>query len=217
MTQPGEFNLAQALNGTLGRMDHITRFSSIPVIHPESVASHSWQAAMIGLLVSYDLNSEQPHTVDAGEVVKRCIVHDISECVSGDIIRSYKHSNPAVEKACEEADYQNTYEFSREFGKVVGDHIFVKWIHAKDDSLEGDVVRLADMMCAIIYCVAEWHLGNRRLDAVLETNFQEIAWPFREHLILGKYIIQMFPTGKHTDAYKLDSSWVQTWSKRRGR
>lgn len=207
----GDFNLARAVHGRMRRMHHINRYSSMPVIKHELVSTHSWQMAMLGMLIGYDLNDEVPHTVDVGEVVKRCVVHDISETVSGDIIRTYKHGSKEMEAACHEADLQNTYKLTREFGKEVGDHIFVKWEVAKDDTLEGQIVVLCDAVCVVTYCAEEVHMGNQHMVHVPEDIFHDVLLPMLHHPKLGKYIGQLFPDGHYTDAYAQDGSWVQTW------
>lgn len=205
------FDIHEAINGSLRRMHHIQRFSSMPVIKQENVATHSWQAALVGYLVATDLH-QQGVTIDVGEVVVRCTLHDISEAMSGDIIRTYKHASKVMLDACSQADEQNTYKLTRQLGGDVGDDTFTYWCKAKDGTLEGDVVRLADVLCVVTYCAEEYHMGNKRLDSVLEHAFDTIAWPMRDHPILGTYIGQMFPNGNHADAYrKTRESWTKTW------
>lgn len=209
-------NLAQAVHGRLRRMHHIARYSSIPVIKTELVSTHSWQMAMLGMLIGYDLNEEEPHTVDVGEVVERCVVHDISEAMSGDIIRTYKHGSPEMEEACREADHNNTYRLTREFGKLVGDDIYIKWEVAKDDKLEGQIVTLCDAVCVVTYCAEEVRMGNDHMRHVPDDIFDEVLWPMRDHPQLGRYIHQLFPNGSYEDAYGHDIH-LHTWKGPSGR
>lgn len=205
MPNHNEFNLAEAVTGRIRRLHHIQRYSSIPVIKPELVSTHSWQMAMIGSLICCDL--EMP----PGEVLERCVWHDVSECISGDIIRSYKHGSPEMEEACKEADHRNTYKLTREFGDNVGDTVYLIWENAKDDTLAGDIVRLADALCVCTYAAEEVRMGNQHMIEVPEDIFNEILWPMREHPKLGKYIHQLFPHGSYLDIYEADGSWVSTW------
>ncbi|SCJ48710.1 5'-nucleotidase yfbR [uncultured Clostridium sp.] len=46
----------------------------------ESVAEHSWRLAMLGLLVSL-----QNQHLDGGRLVALCLVHDLAECLTGDV------------------------------------------------------------------------------------------------------------------------------------
>lgn len=207
-------DLARAALGRLRRMHHINRYSSIPVIKQELVSTHSWQMAMLGLLISYDLNTTEPHTVDAGEVVKRCVVHDISETMSGDIIRTYKHGSKEMEEACHNADAENTYKFTREFGKDVGDRIYLKWEGAKDYTLAGQIVVLCDAVCVVTYCAEEVRMGNQHMRHVPEDIFNEVLWPMRDHPQLGRYIHQLFPNGHYEDAYGFDAHGIGTWQSR---
>lgn len=206
-------DLAQAVHGRLRRMHHIARYSSIPVIKQELVSTHSWQMAMLGLLIGYDLNEEEPHTVDVGEIVKRCVVHDLSEAMSGDIIRTYKHGTRAMEEACEAADIQNMHKLTREFGWV-GDHVEDKWRHAKDSTLEGQIVILCDAVCVVTYCAEEVRMGNEHMRHVPDDIFNDVLWPMREHPLLGRYILQLFPNGSYEDAYEFDVHRVRnTWQR----
>lgn len=211
MKMNDRLDLAQAVHGRMRRMHHIARYSSIPVIKPELVSTHSWQMAMIGLLISYDLNEAKPHTVDAGEVVKRCVVHDVSEAMSGDIIRTYKHGSREMEEACKEADHQNMYKLTREFGTAVGDHIYIKWEEAKNDTLAGQIVVLCDAVCVVTYCAEEVRMGNQHMWHVPDDIFNEVLWPMREHPLLGRYIHQLFPGGSYEDAYAFDAHQMSTW------
>ncbi len=48
----------------------------------------------------------------------------------------------------------------------VGSDIESIWSSSKDDSLAGQVVKLADMLCVISYCTQEMELGNRSLQEI---------------------------------------------------
>lgn len=209
-------DLAKAVHGRLRRMHHIARYSSIPVVKQELVSTHSWQMAMLGLLIAYDLNTGEPHTADAGEVVKKCVVHDLSEAMSGDIIRTYKHGTRLMEKACQAADLQNMHKLTREFGEAVGDHIKEKWVHAKDSTLEGQIVVLCDAVCVVTYCAEEVRMGNDHMRHVPDDIFNEVLWPMRDHPLLGRYIHQLFPTGNYEDAYG-HNIHLHTWRGPRSR
>lgn len=208
MSEHNEFNLARAVSGRIRRLHHIQRYSPVPVVKSELVSTHSWQMAMIGMLIAYDLDLGDEEVC---EVVTRCVVHDISEAISGDIIRTYKHGTPEMEAACAEADNRNTYEMTREFGRDVGDTVYLKWENAKDDTLYGDIVRLADALCVCTYCAEEVRMGNQHLTHVPDDIFYEVLWPMRNHPKLGKYIAQLFPHGSYTDIYDTDGAWVPTW------
>jgi len=193
--------ILEALSGKLRRMHHVTRYSSVPVIRRENVAEHSWQVAMLGFLIGSDINYKHGETiVDVGQVVIRAISHDVSEAVSGDIIRSYKHSSDIMREACAAADRINMAELVHPL-EAAGDQLYGFWQHAKDADLEGDIVEFCDMMCVVSYCVEESRLGNTMMDFVLEELYVKKMCEVHLHRYLGKYMDEIFPSGNWADPY----------------
>ena len=62
------------------RLKDTTRHCTTSKGRPESVAEHSWRAALMALL----LREEFPE-LDTDKVVAMCLVHDLGECFTGDI------------------------------------------------------------------------------------------------------------------------------------
>ena len=50
----------------------------------ESVAEHSWRAALMALLMKDELAAEFPEA-DMDKVIKMCVIHDLGEAFTGDI------------------------------------------------------------------------------------------------------------------------------------
>jgi len=194
-------NLNQVMNGSIRRLAHIRRFSSLQVNRPENVMEHSWAVAFCAHQIALDINNHKP-LVDEYVVLQKALYHDISETKSGDIIHSFKYGSSEVEKAMHNADQNNTRQLSKEFG-MNGEYIYWLWDRAKDKSIEGQIVKFADFVSVVSYCREEWLAGNRHLEAenVLEHAFNKMKEYWGNHEYLGKYIDQLFPTGKYTDAY----------------
>lgn len=197
-----ELNLHTALLGSVRRLHHIQRYSSIPVLKPESVAAHSWQIAFISMLIGWDLAHRGTHVM-MGDLLQRAICHDLNEAMSGDIIRSYKYSDPEVTRVLKGADEKLTHKLSREFGASSGDNAYEEWITAKDHMLEGHIVALADVLAVVTYCVEESRMGNSELDLILRRAYEQVLVPrFANHQYLGRYVTQIFPDGNYMDAYR---------------
>jgi 5'-deoxynucleotidase len=197
-------DLNAALTGTLRRMHSVQRYSSVPVIRSENVAEHSWQMVMICYLIGHDLIN-QGVKLDMGKLLSRAAVHDVSETLSGDIIRSYKHSSESMEEACHHADIINMRKFVAEIDPDVhsrpGKMLEMNWRRAKDDDLEGQIVKLADLLCVVSYCVAENALGNRAINFVLKGMYEDDLHPWHNHELLGVYVDKLFPTRNWFDPY----------------
>jgi putative hydrolase of HD superfamily len=71
--------------GIIGKLKRNTRHCWCADGRQESVADHSWQLAVMALLVA----DEFPD-VDINKVVKMCLIHDFGEAITGDIPSFYK-------------------------------------------------------------------------------------------------------------------------------
>lgn len=196
-------NLFDVMTGTVSRMNHVTRYSSFPVNRRENVAEHSWWVCFVAYLLVYDL-SHQGYQVDMGMTLRQCVVHDLSEVVSGDVIRSYKHTNAAVLAAMKQADEINMSDllsgeaFENIMLRVKRDITYAK----ADTTLEGQIVEFADMAVVIFYCREEDRSGNRAIRYVLKQAYEEWFSKFHTHHCLGQYIEQIFPEGRFFDALR---------------
>lgn len=139
------------------RMAEITRFSSWPVHHKESVAEHSWFVTMLawGIARSVGLND---HDIDT--TIKRAIVHDLDESLTGDFVRSFKHSNPLLKTAIRTNAESGMARAVIDFPHAVRDDISSHWTKAKYNDLPGAIVELSDLWSVIIYGRREFMLGN---------------------------------------------------------
>lgn len=190
-------NIRTAITGKTARMAHVNRYSSFPLIRPENVAEHSWWVTFISMLIGEDMNYRwTPECgrdwVNVGLLLERALVHDLSECVSGDIIRSYKYSSEAVLAVLKHADTLNMEQMVDEFGSQ-GSHVMFQWSTAKDDDIEGLIVRFADLAVVAFYVRDEYRTGNKALLAVLEDMYTKWFNALHASEHLGYYADQIFP------------------------
>lgn len=138
-----------------------------------------------------------------GSLLGRAISHDVSEALSGDIIRSYKHSSPKLKDACDEADEINMERLVKELGRgAATDTLWGHWRTAKKSvnfKLEGEIVAFCDLLCVISYCVEEHALGNTRILFILKRMYEETLSEWHDHPWLGKYVNDLFPNRKWDD------------------
>ena len=73
-------DLRSVLQHTAARLKDTTRHCYTSHGRHESVAEHSWRAA----LMAYLLQDEFPD-LDMNKVIKMCLIHDLGECFTGDI------------------------------------------------------------------------------------------------------------------------------------
>lgn len=198
-----------ALFGTIRRMHAVQRYSSLPVLRPENVAEHSWQVAMLSYMIGLDVRErEHGWTVNMELLLSKAICHDLSEVLSGDIIRSFKHSSPEVSSAINRADEINMRKLLIELS---GDpawqnsrwsDVWIAWANAKGTSRESGIVALADMLCVVSYCQEEHALGNRKLDHILKAVYEGALAPMRRDMLWTRpYIDGVFPNALWHDPY----------------
>jgi 5'-deoxynucleotidase len=177
-------------------MHHITRFSNRAVIVRENVAEHSWDVAFIAMILALDLEPRVPAPGLTGAVLKRAVLHDISECQSGDVVRPYKYASQAMRNATQEADRVLTDQLvTGEVGGATGMAMIYLWEHAKDDGLAGEIVAFADMATVLAYCQEERKMGNRHLDGARTYCADLLLQKFGDHQWLGDHAVRVaYPT-----------------------
>lgn len=197
-------DLRRVLNGYMPRMSHVYRYSSIPVTRRESIAEHSWWVAYLCMIIGQDLKGEG-HQINIEALLSRAILHDIDETMSGDIIRSFKHTDREVLRAIQEASEVNVLKlFDVKTYGLNSRSYFNIWDNAKDHTLEGDILKFADQMAVIFYCVGEHRMGNQSAAVVLEELYTNWFEKWHDHVPLNMYSAQLFPNNLYYDAFGRD-------------
>ena len=81
-------------------LEHTKRYSMKPVVHPESVATHSYFVALGVLMMSKD------YEFDVDLALKIAICHDLAEMEVSDVNHLVKKNFPIVALALQEAEDQ---------------------------------------------------------------------------------------------------------------
>jgi 5'-deoxynucleotidase len=190
--------IKEALFGRLRGMHHVNRYSSVPLIHPENVAEHSWQVAMLSYLIGLDLR-RRGYTIVMGMLLGRAITHDVEEGAgTGDIIRSFKYRSEEIKSAVEMGGRLLMGDLMNELGQESLE-FYEDWTNAKDGLLEGHIVALADMLCVVSKCVSEYRMGNRQVNYILRAMYEENLYTWHQHEILGRYVNEVFPNCRWSD------------------
>jgi 5'-deoxynucleotidase YfbR-like HD superfamily hydrolase len=127
-------------------LEHTKRYSMVPVIHPESVATHSFFVAL-GVLL---LRNTYKFDVQKAALIALC--HDLAEMDISDVNHLVKKTYPAVAKALQDAEEQIIKGFPdevRPYCEMYGDH-----------SVEAMIVHYADAFQCAQYATNELGMGN---------------------------------------------------------
>ena len=83
----------KASTSDVRRLSSVWRYSSVPVAVQENVAEHSYWVALYGAMIHRALD---PNVGILGHVVLKSLLHDLGECVTGDVVRIFKYSTPEL-------------------------------------------------------------------------------------------------------------------------
>ena len=127
----------------------------------ESVAEHSWRAALMALL----LREEFPE-LDTDRVIKMCIVHDLGECFTGDI--------PTFEK--------------NESHRKTEDQLLEEWVKGLPQGVSHELSRLFWEMNAQNTPEARLFKAIDKLEALIQHNESPIdTWSENEYELNKTY------------------------------
>ncbi len=127
----------------------------------ESVAEHSWRAALMALL----LREEFPE-LDTDRVIKMCIVHDLGECFTGDI--------PTFEK--------------NESHRKTEDQLLEEWVKGLPQGVSHELSRLFSEMNAQNTPEARLFKAIDKLEALIQHNESPIdTWSENEYELNKTY------------------------------
>lgn len=152
-------NLKELLTGDVTRLRYIVRYSTCRRHHNESVAEHSFYVALYSAMLAEVAVSKMLH-VNWRKVMMGSTFHDLEESLTGDFPRSFKYSTPELSHVISAAAEKNIMELFRKVNPGYEAGWWSFWTHAKDDSLEGRIVELADFLSVVSYMYQELKAGN---------------------------------------------------------
>lgn len=154
--------VANLLKSSIHRASYVTRYSTRPVTHQENIAEHAYYVTMYAYLIYHELGAGMSDA-DLGELMSKALLHDLDECVTGDFQRQFKYSHPQLAQIIHEAAHSQVPTILAGFQAGDSDAAFNTWIKAKDDSLEGRIVAVADFLAVVTYLHREMTFGNHSI------------------------------------------------------
>jgi 5'-deoxynucleotidase YfbR-like HD superfamily hydrolase len=153
--------LLEAASSDIRRLDYVVRYSSIPVTVPENDSTHMYWVSIYSMMVHRRLNG--PREYDA-LVMLHALTHDALECLSGDIVRTFKYSSEEFRSAVNKAEKGLADTLPKEVGSLLDE---VQNGFDLNDALAHytqDVVKAADFMSLYQYMWREKKRGNSEID-----------------------------------------------------
>lgn|SRR3990167_376175 len=155
------------------RLLHIKRYNTTPLAVHESVADHSFFVAVYGWMLHEYLKQFGKES-NLEEILKRALVHDMEESISGDIIMTFKHKNPEFANMLHELNKGSMDEVLKDLPQDLSKDIKEIWLRSKDETLEGFIIKAADKLSLVTYCIEQLLMGNEYMRPVLHRAIEAI-------------------------------------------
>ncbi|MDP3900962.1 MAG: HD domain-containing protein [bacterium] len=154
---------------------HIMRFSSHPQHFPESVAEHSFYTAYFTLILCRMLEREG-EKIDTAKAISMALVHDAEEMFSGDILGPFKHHSQEVTEAVRKVNLELIQDAFEGLSEDVASHLISLWSEeGKGESMEAQVVKMADRLSLLSKCAEEVKAGNTFFENIYEAQFKQLS------------------------------------------
>jgi 5'-deoxynucleotidase YfbR-like HD superfamily hydrolase len=150
------------LNGVWKNLVHVNRYQTHVMIKAMTVAEHSWITGMLSLFIFNEVEKNMQNDCSGikAEILVKALVHDLEECVIGDI-------------PLNEVLRNETKTYKDNVGKIilnkmldVDENIINNWRYAKSE-ISGLVVQYSDMLSALLEMIQEKDMGNTYMDKYL--------------------------------------------------
>jgi putative hydrolases of HD superfamily len=150
---------------------HIKRYHTTPMYAQESVAEHSHFVAMITRTICYALE-QASHPVDTLRAVDLAMIHDYEEAISGDIISTFKHSDPEFTELLERLTDKAIDQVFEGLPHELAEYYTDLWRGHNAGSLEGQIVSVADKLAGLAFTHEQLQMGNQFMEPI----YRRFVW-----------------------------------------
>lgn len=145
------------LDSDVKRLDYVNRYSSIPVLHKETVSQHSYWVILYATLIHQSVSNDEDIL---RYVMLKSLTHDIMECLTGDVVKTFKYSSISLKKTIDKAEKKLENKLSESIRQMMGSAVSGK---SHIDEYVKDVVKAADFMSLYHFMTRELNMGNREI------------------------------------------------------
>jgi len=151
------------------KLDKVIRFSAQMRIKDESVAEHSFHVALYSMILA-DLEEKIfKNKVDKEKLLKTALLHDLEECLTGDIIYSFKHTHKNLTREIKRISQRFFEGLMKSLPDKISKEYLTFWQGAKDKKkIEGKIMEAADKLEGLIYALNEFSLGNKEFKETIK-------------------------------------------------
>ncbi len=168
----------------LKTMSSVQRFGTLPMVQSESVASHSYNVAILSLMIA---DAEPDLALDREALLRKALFHDFEETILSDIPHPIKHrfQGGKLGRVLKEIVPELIRgEIFKELPPALKERYTQSALTAKE-GVEGEVVAAADAMDIVITSLRELKMGNRYFQNIFEIGLRMLA-PFEERFAFAR-------------------------------
>lgn len=150
----------------LKTLSSIQRFGTLPMVQNESVASHSYNVAMLALMTA---DYEPERELDREMLLRKALFHDFEETILSDIPHPIKHRFKGGKLGMLLKDIVPDLvenEIFKELPPALRDR-YVRVTIASKEGPEGRIVAAADAMDIVMTSLREVKMGNKYFEHIL--------------------------------------------------
>lgn len=156
-------------------LDRVIRFSAKMRLKDESVAEHSFHTALYAMILA-DLEEKVfKNKVNKEKILKTALLHDVEECLTGDIIYSFKHTDESLTEEIKRISQKFLENLMDNLPKEIAREYIALWQKSKDGGrIEGKIIEAADKLEGLIYASNEFSLGNKDFKKIIKLYIQQL-------------------------------------------
>lgn len=183
-----EFNLFKILQNSSKRLNHIRRYSSVPVLRQENVAEHMYWVWLYAIIIWQHMQ-ENGYEVNWERLSKYALLHDLPESQTGDILRITKYHNPQIKELIDQAEKDLFHRSLEWTPQSIIENFKTFTFESKDMSLEWRIIALCDLLSVFSYCIEEYRVWNENMKIIYKEargyvdNFNSWDYPLLNDLI----------------------------------
>jgi len=178
-------DLVQSSSGDVRRLASVWRFSSIPIAVDENTAEHSYWVALYAAMIHRTAAPDGLFQGILGPILLKALVHDLAECVTGDVVRVFKYSTPELKQEVDRAENILMKKLPNLVQDLVGE---AEQPQGNDKAYISAVVKCADFLSLFQFMRREAMRGNSEIAPFygrMITDLETMASDERE-LVVGK-------------------------------
>lgn len=184
--------------------DNVKRYQTIYLTKDDTLNDHIVHVMMMGYMFISETNRKLDtglfSAFDIGKYLEKCLVHDIPEVVTSDIIRSVKYHTEEIRKEMEKISLDVA---SRLCDRYFDDRTYCIILNDKDDTPEGLLLRVFDMLDVARLVLVEYQMHSNKEVVRAAIECSKYLTVLRDTKLMPSNVKDIVPEQVRVDLYNL--------------